>query len=183
MTQRMRRRQRRRGDRHRQQAAAGGRRAVFAVLAIAVIGVASWVLDVAAKAPSLASCRPIDHGGNSILYAADGSRLGEIDSDEARSPVAIKRIPRDLQQATVAIEDQRFYEHGGVDSEGILRAAVKDLEAGEAVEGGSTITQQLVRNLCIQRPQAQPRTQDHRGEAGAGVRRTPHPAGRSSAST
>jgi penicillin-binding protein 1A len=58
-----------------------------------------------------------------------------------------------LQLATVAIEDQRFYRHDGLDYEGILRAAVKDLEAGEAVEGGSTITQQLVRNLCIEDPQ------------------------------
>ncbi len=68
-------------------------------------------------------------------------------------PVAIERIPRSLQLATVAIEDQRFYEHGGIDTEGIIRAAVKDVEAGEAVEGGSTITQQLVRNLCIQNPE------------------------------
>ena len=73
----------------------------------------------------------------------------------------------------MAIEDQRFYEHGGVDTEGILRAAVTDLEAGEAVEGGSTITQQLVRNLCIQHPEQDARTQDRRGEAGARVRRTP----------
>jgi penicillin-binding protein 1A len=52
----------------------------------------------------------------------------------------------------VAIEDQRFYQHGGIDEEGIVRAALKDLEAGEAVEGGSTITQQLVRNLCLRHP-------------------------------
>ena len=127
--------------------------AVFAVLAIAVIGVTSWVLDVAAKAPSLASCKPIDQVGNSVVYAADGSELGVIASPEAHSPVGIGRIPLSLQHATVAIEDQRFYEHGGVDTEGILRAAIKDLEAGEAVEGGSTITQQLVRNLCIRHPE------------------------------
>ena len=70
----------------------------------------------------------------------------------------------------MAIEDQRFYQHGGVDPEGILRAALKDLEAGKAVEGGSTITQQLVRNLCIRRICAQPRTQDRRSEAGDRVR-------------
>jgi penicillin-binding protein 1A len=150
MTQRSRRRQRRRGG-----AAgkllfiAGG---VCVVLAIAVIGIASAVLDVAAKAPSLASCQPIDKGGNSTLYAGDGSKLGLIASDEARTPISLERIPRSLQLATIAIEDQRFYEHGGIDPEGILRAAVKDLEAGEAVEGGSTITQQLVRNLCINNP-------------------------------
>ena len=127
--------------------------AAFALLAIAVIGVTSWVLDVAAEAPSLATCKPIDRGGNSTLFAADGSRLGLIAADEARIPVSIRRIPRQVQLATVAIEDQRFFEHGGVDPEGILRAAVKDLEAGKAVEGGSTITQQLVRNLCIANPQ------------------------------
>ncbi len=150
MTQRSRRRQRHRGG-----AAgklffiAGG---IFVVLAIAVIGVTSAVLDVAAKAPSLASCKPIDKGGNSTIYAADGSKLGVIASEEARTPIAIGRIPKSLQQATIAIEDQRFYEHGGIDPEGIARAALKDFEAGEAVEGGSTITQQLVRNLCINDP-------------------------------
>ncbi len=127
--------------------------AVFALVGIAVIGVTSWVLDVAADAPSLSSCRPIDRGGNSAVFAADGSKLGVIASDEARTPVAIDRIPKKVRLATVAIEDQRFYEHGGVDPEGILRAAREDLEAGKAVEGGSTITQQLVRNLCIPNPE------------------------------
>jgi penicillin-binding protein 1A len=151
MTQRDRRRQRRRGGIGSKLLIVGG--GVFVLVAIAVIGVTSWVLNVAADAPSLATCKPIDKGGNSVLYAADGSRLGLIAADEARTPVSIKRIPRSVQTATVAIEDQRFYQHGGVDPEGILRAAVKDLEAGKAVEGGSTITQQLVRNLCIANPQ------------------------------
>jgi penicillin-binding protein 1A len=151
MTQRTRRRQRRRGGIGTKLLLGLG---VVVVLAtIAVIGVTSWVLGVAADAPPLSSCRPIDRGGNSTIYAADGSKLGVIDSSEARDPVSIVRIPRTLQLATVAIEDQRFYQHGGVDPEGIIRAGLKDLEAGEAVEGGSTITQQLVRNLCIENPQ------------------------------
>jgi penicillin-binding protein 1A len=150
MTQRNRRRQRHRGG-------AGSKLlfvsiGVLALLAIGAIGVASWVLDVAAKAPSLAACKPVEKGGNSTLYAGDGSKLGIVESDEARTPVAIDRIPKNLQQATVAIEDERFYEHGGVDPEGIARAALKNLEAGKTVEGGSTITQQLVRNLCIANP-------------------------------
>jgi len=125
---------------------------VLTVLAIAIIAITSWVLDVAADAPSLATCKPIDKGGNTVLYAADGSKLGTVASPQARSLVSIDRVPKSLQLATVAIEDQRFYQHDGLDYEGILRAAVKDLEAGEAVEGGSTITQQLVRNLCIENP-------------------------------
>jgi penicillin-binding protein 1A len=151
MTQRTRRRQRRRGSIGTKLLIVLG--VVVVLAAVAVIGITSWVLGVAADAPPLSSCRPVEHGGNSTLYAADGSKLGVIDSSEARSPVSVKRIPRSLQLATVAIEDQRFFEHGGVDDQGILRAAVANLEAGEAVEGGSTITQQLVRNLCIQNPQ------------------------------
>ncbi len=150
MTQRNRRRQRHRGGARGKLLFVG--LGVVALLAIGAIGVASWVLDVAAKAPSLAACKPIDKGGNSTLYAADGSKLGIVESDEARAPISIERIPKDLQHATVAIEDERFYSHGGIDPEGIARAALKNLEAGKTVEGGSTITQQLVRNLCISNP-------------------------------
>ncbi len=125
---------------------------LFVVLAIAVIAVASWVLDVAADAPSLRACKPIDRGGNTVVYAADGSKLGTVASPQVRSLVSIERIPKSVQLATVAIEDQRFYQHDALDYEGIARAIVKNLKAGEAVEGGSTITQQLVRNLCIRNP-------------------------------
>jgi penicillin-binding protein 1A len=150
MTQRSRRRQRHRGG-------AGAKVLLvaigaFALIAIAAIGIASWVLDVAAKAPSLAACKPVEKGGNTTVYAGDGSKLGIVRSDVARAPVPIDRIPKSLQHATVAIEDERFYEHGGVDPEAIARAALKNLEAGRTVEGGSTITQQLVRNLCIRNP-------------------------------
>jgi penicillin-binding protein 1A len=150
MTQRNR-RQRRRGG--------AGSKVLFLAAGIAVavglgaVAVASWVLDVAAEAPSLAACKEVDRGGNTVLYAGDGSKLGLVDSDEARQPVSIDRVPKRLQLATVAIEDERFYEHGGIDYESIGRAALKNLEAGEVVEGGSTITQQLVRNLCIRNPE------------------------------
>jgi penicillin-binding protein 1A len=150
MTQRNRRRQRRRGGIRSKLLFVGA--GVLVAIVMAVFAVASWVLDVAAEAPSLAACKPVDSGGNTVLFAADGSKLGLVDSDEAHAPVPIGRIPRTLQLATVAIEDQRFYEHGGIDPEGIARAALKNLEAGKTVEGGSTITQQLVRKLCIRNP-------------------------------
>ena len=150
MTQRTRRRQRHRGGARGKLLFVGI--GVLALLAIGAVGVASWVLDVAAKAPSLAACKPIDKGGNTTIYAGDGSKLGVVESDEARAPISIDRVPKDLQRATVAIEDERFYSHGGIDPEGIARAALKNLEAGKTVEGGSTITQQLVRNLCISNP-------------------------------
>jgi penicillin-binding protein 1A len=151
MGQRNRRRQRRRGSVGAKLAfvAAG----LFAAVALAAIGIASWVLDVAAEAPSLASCKKVERSGNSVVYAGDGSVLGRIHSDEAREPVSIERVPKRLQLATVAIEDQRFYEHGAIDPEAIARAALKNLEAGRTIEGGSTITQQLVRNLCLRNPE------------------------------
>jgi penicillin-binding protein 1A len=77
-----------------------------------------------------------------------------IHSDKIRQPIASDRIPQDLKDATVAIEDKRFYDHGGIDPSAIVRAGWEDLTAGgKPVEGGSTITQQLVRNLYIQDPQ------------------------------
>jgi penicillin-binding protein 1A len=151
MTQRNRRRQRRRGGIGSKLLFVGG--GIVAILAIAVFAIASWVLNVAADAPSLASCKKVGDTGNTVLYAGDGSKLGVVHSDEAHEPVAIGRVPKQLQLATVAIEDQRFYEHGAIDVEGIARAIAKDLQAGEPVEGGSTITQQLVRNLCIRHPE------------------------------
>ena len=59
----------------------------------------------------------------------------------------VGRIPDTMRQATVAIEDRRFYKHGGVDFEGVIRAAIKNIASGKTVEGGSTLTMQLVRNL------------------------------------
>src|SRR3954470_22276246 len=119
----------------------------------AAIGVA-WLGSVYNSAPSLASLRPITKGAVSKVYAADGSLMGVIHSDNIRQPVSSARIPQDLKDATVAIEDRRFYSHGGIDPSAIIRAGWEDLTAGgKPVEGGSTITQQLVRNLYIEDPQ------------------------------
>lgn len=100
---------------------------------------------------SLASLKPVSIGENSFVYAADGSLLGSIPAEQNRQPVALDQMSPLLAQATVAIEDRRFYSHSGVDYEGILRAAVKNIQEGEIVQGGSTLTQQLVRNLYIGR--------------------------------
>src|SRR5947209_6729054 len=120
-----------------------------AALIIGVIAAVGYVLDVARSAPSISSLHPIFTGGTSQLFASDGTRLGFIQSDELRSPVSWDQIPADLRNATVAIEDQRFYKNNGVDVTGIFRAAVKDLTNGAALQGGSTITMQLMRNLYL----------------------------------
>jgi penicillin-binding protein 1A len=124
------------------------------MLAVGVLGSGLWLLSVYNSAPSLASLTPIKEGTVSKVYAADGSLLGVIHSDKIRQPIASARIPEDLKEATVAIEDRRFYSHGGIDPSAIIRAGWEDLTAGgKPVEGGSTITQQLVRNLYIQDPE------------------------------
>ena len=151
MTQRARRR-------HRRSRGSPGKKILLGVVVVGtVIGIgatsaAIWVLDVWGSA-SIDDLHQIHDGATSVVYAADGSRLGFIQSDDIRQPVSLDNVPQDLEDATVAIEDENFYEHNGVDPSAIARAAVKDVEAGGAVQGGSTITQQLVRNLYIANPQ------------------------------
>jgi penicillin-binding protein 1A len=118
-------------------------------LVIGVIAAVGYVLHVADSAPSLTSLHALLSGGSSQVFAANGERLGFIQSDELRTPVGWSEIPANLKNATVAIEDQRFYKNDGVDLTGIFRAAVKDVTQGAALQGGSTITMQLIRNLYL----------------------------------
>jgi penicillin-binding protein 1A len=119
------------------------------VLVVGAIAAVGYVLHIAQSAPALGSLTPLVGGGSSQVYAANGTRLGFIQADELRTPVSWSQIPTNLKNATVAIEDQRFYQNDGVDLTGIFRSAVKDATHGEALQGGSTITMQLVRNLYL----------------------------------
>ncbi len=151
MTYRQRKQRRRRGSRPGRPVFVG-----FAVLgtlaAIAALSAVGYVIAVAATAPALSELKPDDKGANSVIFAADGSRLGYVKSDEIRTPIEWSDMPQDLRDATVAIEDENFYEHGGVDYGAIVRAGIKNLESGKSLQGGSTITQQLVRALYIKDP-------------------------------
>ncbi len=100
---------------------------------------------------NLKSLKPVEVGENSFIFAANGSLLGSIPAEKNRQPVALRRISSWAPKATIAIEDRRFYEHGALDYFGIVRALVADVQAGKVVQGGSTITQQLVRNLYIKK--------------------------------
>jgi penicillin-binding protein 1A len=83
----------------------------------------------------------------STIYAADGSVLTTLYLDENRDYVRLRRINEVTRQAVLAIEDNRFYEHAGTDIQGIVRALITNLQAGEIQEGASTLTQQLARNI------------------------------------
>jgi penicillin-binding protein 1A len=120
-----------------------------AALIIGTLAAVGYVLNVAKEAPALSTLRPLLSGGTSQVFASDGTRLGFIQSDLLRSPVGWGEIPANLKNATVAIEDQRFYKHDGVDLTGIFRAAIKDVTHGAALQGGSTITMQLMRNVYL----------------------------------
>jgi penicillin-binding protein 1A len=140
--------------RRRQRRGRGAKRGILVVLGMVVIGafagaagVIGYIIAVASSAPDIQSLRPVDQGSNSVVYASNGKRLGFIENDELRQPVSTRDLPPMLRNATVAVEDQRFYKHQGVDYEGVIRAAVKNLRSGATVQGGSTITMQLVRNI------------------------------------
>jgi penicillin-binding protein 1A len=145
-------RQRRRARRHRSPL----RRAIVVIGTIALlaavaagIAAAGWVVDVVNDTPDIDQLRPKPLGTVSTVYAADGTRLGFIYGDDVRRPVAADEIPLAMKQATVAIEDRRFYRHGGVDVVGVVRAAIKNVTSDRTSQGGSTLTMQLVRNLYI----------------------------------
>lgn len=92
---------------------------------------------------------PLSSGYTSIkVFDRNGRFMGRIPA-EGRYWASIDRIPAFLQKALVAVEDARFYEHEGIDIRGIARALVKDVVKGKMVEGGSTITQQLIKNKYL----------------------------------
>ena len=84
------------------------------------------------------------------IFTADGKLLGEF-GEERRALTKIQDVPDVMKQAILAAEDERFYQHGGVDYMGILRAALANLSSGGAKEGASTITMQVARNFFLSR--------------------------------
>src|SRR6201992_1588233 len=129
---------------------------VFAIgLLLAAGGVAAaWAIKVYNEAPALDSLKPVQKGRSSAIYTADGKLIGYIHSDTVRQPITEEEIPQIMRNATISIEDKDFWQHGALDYPGILRAVIKGVWPGaKPVQGASTITQQLVRNLYIRHPE------------------------------
>jgi len=82
----------------------------------------------------------------SFVFAADGSLITPLHAEQNRVIVPLSKIPENIRNAVVAIEDKRYYDHMGIDVKALLRAAYVDATTGRIVEGGSTITQQYVKN-------------------------------------
>ncbi|MEQ9569100.1 MAG: biosynthetic peptidoglycan transglycosylase, partial [Longimicrobiales bacterium] len=121
---------------------------VLALLFVGFAGIGlalgSWQ-NVCVSCPSVAQIRTWEPEQTSKLLAADGRLITEIGM-QRRTPVSIEALPEYVPQAVVAMEDHRFYEHGGFDVRGFARAALGQL-MGQYRGGGSTITQQLARNM------------------------------------
>lgn len=102
-------------------------------------------ITLSKKLPAVAG---IEAPEATIIYSSDGVVLGRV-YHEDRTNVPLKDIPKSLRDATIAIEDSRFYEHSGVDLRGIARSVWVDVKTGHPRSGGSTITQQLARNVYL----------------------------------
>jgi penicillin-binding protein 1A len=141
-------------QRRRRQRGGAGRVIIITISVLIAAGVIAglsavgYVVGIANSAPDLNSLKPQDPGRISSVYAADGkTKLGIIQNDVLRIPISSKEMPKSIRDATVAIEDERFYQHKGVDFEGVIRAALKNASSGKTLQGGSTLTMQLIRTL------------------------------------
>ncbi|MCG9967105.1 PBP1A family penicillin-binding protein [Pelotomaculum terephthalicicum JT] len=102
---------------------------------------ANWVLAGFSSAKALSTV----FDQNSFLYDENGNLICEIHGEINRTPVSLSQVPEHVQKAFVAIEDERFYSHSGVDIKAILRAAFSYYRSGRITEGASTITQQVIK--------------------------------------
>src|SRR5471032_144637 len=124
--------------------------ALFSMLGLGVVGVLLVVFGLAMAYPNLPALDTLTDYRPKMplrIFTSDGVLIGEF-GEERRNMVHIKNVPDVMKKAVLAIEDDRFYEHGGVDYLGITRAALHNLTGG-AKQGASTITQQVARNFFL----------------------------------
>ena len=119
-------------------------------LGLSLLAFVSWIfgimMAVAQDLPELENRAQYERAENSIVYDATGKKLATLTNNEGRILLPSEEIAASMKSAVVAIEDQRFYDHRGVDFQGIARAVVQDILSQSAQQGASTITQQFVKN-------------------------------------
>jgi penicillin-binding protein 1A len=121
----------------------------LALLAVAMAGPVHALVTGSASAVAKDETNLAELSQNSTVYAADGSVLAVLHADENRVPVTLDAVPPQLVQAVLDTEDARFWTHGAVDFRSTVRAVSADVRSGGVKEGGSTITQQLVKNAFL----------------------------------
>lgn len=115
-----------------------------------LLGAVGLVMYVLPGLPSITELETVEYHVPLRVYSAEGALLAEF-GEKRRIPLAIEDIPENLKRAVIAAEDDRFYDHPGVDYKGLLRAALRLMQTGEKVQGGSTITMQVARNFFLNR--------------------------------
>ena len=118
------------------------------ILFVMIIGVGCGFLTASLNTRSNLA-EDIVPPASSQIYDIHGNEIANIHAAENRRPVSINEIPKDLQNAFIAVEDNRFYDHIGIDPRGIMRAVWANISGRELTEGGSTITQQLAKNAYL----------------------------------
>ena len=125
-------------------------RAALVVIGLGMLAIISWVfgimMAVAQDLPSLENRAQYERAENSVMYDRYNNRLATLTNNEGRILIGSEDISLTMKDAVVAIEDERFYEHRGVDFQGIARALYQDVLSGAPSQGASTITQQFVKN-------------------------------------
>ena len=120
------------------------------ILGLSVLAFVSWIfgimMAVAQDLPALESRQQYIRSQNSVVYDVNGVKLATLTNNQGRIFDDSEEIVPIMKEAVVAIEDRRFYEHRGVDFQGIARAVVSDIASGSAQQGASTITQQFIKN-------------------------------------
>jgi penicillin-binding protein 1A len=114
-----------------------------------ILGITMWVIS--RGLPDVETISTFIPAETTKIYSQDGVVLAELHREENRELIPIERISPILIKAVIASEDVNFYNHNGIDFKGIARAFVRNIQAGRFAEGGSTLTQQLARNLFLTR--------------------------------
>jgi len=127
----------------------GNRIILYVILILAVAS--GLTLQLLSQLPNVEAISIYSPSETTEIYASDGSLLTKLHREENRYVVPIEQISPTLQKAVISVEDSRFYQHGGIDVIGIARALYTNITKKKIEEGGSTITQQLARNLFLSR--------------------------------
>ena len=127
------------------------------VVVLAGVGVAALTAAIVPQAASLATAHvetaslpelnPLAQ--RSVMYAADGSVMAVLKAEENRKPVALSQVPQPVIDTVLAVEDAEFYQHRGINARSLIRALLANVSAGGVTQGGSTITQQVVKNALL----------------------------------
>ncbi len=127
-----------------------GQLLIIAIVAAGVIGIALGIgvfRGIIASSPDISNIDVAPSGFSTFIYDCEGNQTAKlVASDSNRIPVSLDKVPKNLCNAFVAIEDERFYSHNGIDIKGIIRAGVNAIKTRHLGQGASTITQQLLKN-------------------------------------